>query len=101
MAHNGRYRLVGDEWLPVEHVPIPAQRFAMCVKDAAHVAVQLPRYHQHAPRVNDIGQPVFLNQREINEFTAKTNGRYRWGELPEGMPKKPKKAKQSYARARS
>ena len=85
----------------MENVPPSPQRFAMSVKNCEHVAVQLPRWHKHAPRVNEKGQPVFLNRREIEEFTAKTDGRYRWGEVPEGMPKKPRKPKLSYARPRS
>lgn len=100
-SSNGRYRLVGDDWVPVEHVPPSSQRFAMSVKDVAHVAVQLPRNHPAAPRVNKLGQPVFLNRREIDDFTAKTDGRYRWGDVPDGMPKRVRKPKQSYARPRS
>lgn len=47
--------------------------------DRLVVAHSLPRNHPNAPRVNKQGKPVFINQREINEFCKKsqdTDGEY-------------------------
>jgi hypothetical protein len=52
--------------------------------DGYHVARSLPRWNRASgepcpyPRVNERGQGVFVNNREIREFSARSGGKYKY-----------------------
>jgi hypothetical protein len=89
-----RYRLAGDQWLPVASLPCAPTRESspsVVVKKCEHTAVSLPRVQGDTPaeleadrirrgypRFNKQRQPVFLTEREIDRAAAVSGRRYRF-----------------------
>lgn len=80
---------------------LPPRLSRPVVRDFAHKALQLPRNHPAAPRVDGEGVVEFHNKREIDEFSAKTGGRFKFNSSsqPDGTPPvKPRDTKPGAAR---
>lgn len=77
-----KYRLVGDDWVPIERVPPAPERQRPIVKNYEHVSHSLPRLEskEQAARmgvhVNDKLQPVFRHRRDIENYSAFSEGRF-------------------------
>jgi hypothetical protein len=70
---------MGQPNIPIlEHV---AHSLPRC-QGATPEARETERIQRGYPRINDKGQPVFLNRREINEYSSRSHGSHTYDRNP-------------------
>lgn len=57
---------------------LPPQLKVTTGKTYAHVAQSLALWDPHAPHHTPEGKPYFNNKKEVMDYQAKTNGRWKW-----------------------